>query len=80
MKPATEPDTLELHHLAALLRMRQWQSASNPFNAPAEHPGVLTDLFDAELIDRDSRHALVLTPKGEQAAQEALAAFVRAAA
>ncbi len=73
---APEVSTLRLLHLEALQRLKKWQTASSPSNAPAEHPGTLCDLFDAKLIDRDARHTIVLTSKGETAVQEALAAFV----
>lgn len=72
----SDESTLQLFHLEALLRLKKWQTASSPANAPAEHPRTLCDLFDAQLIDRNARHTICLTPKGEAVVQEALSAFV----
>ena len=63
---------LQAHHLTLLLQLKTWAPPCNQLNMPAPHPGVLTDLFEAELIDRDATWQVVLTPAGEQALKAAV--------
>lgn len=63
---------LQTQHLALLLQLQSWAPPCNQANMPAPHPGVLTDLFDCELLDRDADWQVVLTDAGTQAVRAAV--------
>jgi len=71
---------LNAAHLKLLLQLETWAPSAAQSNITVPHPGTLSDLLDAKLIDRDSEFNLVLTSAGQSALLSAVLGMQEAAA
>ncbi len=58
---------LRVQHLALLIEYQTWAPPCNQYNMRPPHPGLLSDLFDYGLIERDAQWQVVVTPLGQAA-------------
>ena len=66
-------------HLGLLLQFKTWPPSTVQRNMPAPNPVLFGDLFDHELIERDSDGKIALTPKGHHAVEASVHALQQAA-